>query len=117
MKMFLVDHSYGACIVIAHNKREAAEMGDAIGDVFAVHEIDLPIVLSIGREEIADFPGEEHTVLTLEGNEDWDYSDDLQKLMTEHGVALDQEEYAALPAYKQAGGPPRPRRATSTKSS
>lgn len=100
MKMFLVDHSYGAGIVIARNKQEAVELADNIGDPYRVIEIAVPLFLHIERikQECTHSESEcecERGILLRE-DRNGDECDRIEELLAKHEIALSVEEFEQL---------------------
>lgn len=83
MKLWLVDHSHGAALVYAESKDEAAEMSDALGEVFDVFPFNGPIAFDLARTDEGD----------VICNSSWDFEGELEAAIKLHRIALDASEY------------------------
>jgi hypothetical protein len=93
MRLWLVDHSYGAALVYAATKREAMDIGDALGDVRAVHPFTVPMAFSIYRVPAME---DEDGYMEIIANMDCEYEYDVDAVLAKHGVALNREEYEKM---------------------
>lgn len=115
MRLFLIDHSYGACLAYAHDKAEAEMMGDALGDVLGVYPFDVPMVFSIERpphDPSATGESDDGPALKIDADATWEFEDDVQKVLTRHRVALSGEEHRAMKAARERAKQARDRRGT-----
>jgi len=101
MRMFLVDHGYGAALVYAGDEDEAADIGDRIGQVEAVYPFNIPLAFHINREKAEDDENITEIVMALAGESDCD--EQIEALLKKRRVALTAEEFDRLGYVRPEG--------------
>lgn len=107
-RLWLVDHEYGAAIVSARSKEDAAFITDAIGDPLHVYPFNVDMAFGLTRERFnEDDPDETCTAIQAAIAHDYDCSDEIEKLLARHRVALDSSEFDHYESGAE-GPPPKP---------
>lgn len=98
MRMFLVDHGYGAALVYAQDRDDAAMIGDALGEVKKVVPCNISMAFGIDRETLPseETDGKDLVVLNVTATQEWEFYIHLEALLKKHQISLDREDYLRM---------------------
>lgn len=88
MKLWIVDHDYGVCLVAAKTKADAEFLGDEHGRVLGVYEYKGRFCLHVERVARAGVAG-------LDVSLDGDPEQELLALIDAHNITFNRAEYEA----------------------